>query len=120
MKKKVLNTSGQTCNKFWVWSRYLSDTIANDENVIILNLDISFKDYPDLKNHKNLSFPPYSNTCTKLFGYKNHIKFSDRLLNNKFVKNKISSKILKGIFSIFNTEYILATTGSERSKNKIL
>lgn len=114
MRKIILSTGGQTCNKFWVWSRYFSDALANNEVIYILSPDISIVDYPNLRNASIVKFPLYKKTFVRLFGHKRLI----RLLEALFV-NKVSITVLKFITSLTpNLEYHHVSVGGKRNENK--
>ncbi|MFC6860073.1 alpha-1,2-fucosyltransferase [Zunongwangia atlantica] len=84
MKYKIVNASGQTCNKFWIWTHYIADAIECKHKVIILNPDMTFNDYPGLMNNKYLKFPLFIKYYVNFFGYKNYIRAIDKLITNRF------------------------------------
>lgn len=114
MRKIILSTEGQTCNKFWAWSRYFSDALANNEVIYILSPDITLIDYPNLKNATIVKFPLYSKFFVRLFGHKKYI-----LILKYIFENKISIKTLKNIIPIISDiEYHHVTVAGKRNKNK--
>jgi len=114
MRKIILSTEGQTCNKFWAWSRYFSDALANNEIIYILSPDITINDYPNLRNTSIVKFPLYKAFLVRLFGYKRYI-----LLLKYLFENKISVKALKKIMSVVpNIEYHHVSVAGKRNKNK--
>lgn len=114
MRKIILSTEGQTCNKFWAWSRYFSDALANNDIIYILSPDISMIDYPNLRNSAIVKFPLYKEFFVRLFGYKKYI-----LLLKYLFENRISVKVFKNILPIIpNIEYHHVTVAGKRNKNK--
>lgn len=114
MRRIILSTEGQTCNKFWAWSRYFSDALANNEVIYILSPDITIVDYPNIQNSSIVKFPLYKTFFVRLLGYKKYI----RLLKTLF-ENKISIRAIKGVMTIIpNIEYHHVSVAGKRNKNK--
>ncbi len=114
MRKIILSTEGQTCNKFWAWSRYFSDALANNEIIYILSPDITIEDYPNMKNTSIVKFPLYKAFFVRLFGYKRYV-----LLLRYLFENKISVKVLKIIMTVIpNIEYHHVSVAGKRNENK--
>ncbi|MDD4777196.1 MAG: alpha-1,2-fucosyltransferase [Fermentimonas sp.] len=114
MRKIILSAEGQTCNKFWVWSRYFSDALANSEVIYILSPDISIEDYPNLRNSHIVKFPLYKEFFVRLFGYKKYILFLKKLF-----ENRISVKVFKNILPVIPAiEYHHVTVAGKRNENK--
>lgn len=116
MRKIILSTEGQTCNKFWAWSRYFSDALANNEKIFILSPDITLEDYPNLIKTSFLKYPFYKKGLVKLFGYKRYIKILKALLENKF-----TIRVFKTVIPVItNFEYHHVSVAGKRNKNKEL
>lgn len=114
MKVIVLSTEGQTCNKFWIWSRFFADAMANHQKIYILVPDITIEDYPNLLNSSVVKFPLYKKSLIKFFGRKKYLQ----LLNKIFI-NRISISAFKILFSVIpNVSFTHASIAGKRNENK--
>jgi hypothetical protein len=86
MAIKIIQGTGQTCNKFWLWANLLAEAIEKEERLYILVPDISFIDYPNLQKNVYLKFPVYSQYLANMMGYSNYIKTLSYLLENCITK----------------------------------
>lgn len=80
---KILNFTGQTCNKFWTYSNQIANSIETGEKIVILSPDISIQDYPSLRKSDLIIFPFYNQHITKILGYKRYINLLGFLFLNK-------------------------------------
>lgn len=114
MRKIILSSEGQTCNKFWVWSRYFSDALANNDIIYILSPDISIVDYPNLRNASIVKFPLYKDIFVRLCGHKRYIRLLEVLFTNK-----VSVRVLKFIMALIpNIEFHHVSVAGKRNENK--
>lgn len=109
----VLHAKGQTCNKLFTYSSFISDSFDSNEKIVILSPDITFKDYPSFAKLSFVIFPLYFDSVSRIIGYKRYIKFLRLLGGNKY-SLKLIATILKPFPSI---KVIIAPTGKYKSKN---
>jgi hypothetical protein len=103
MKKNVLIFPyGQTCNNFFIYSKYLSDCIENNVKLIILAPDITIKDYSSFLESKYIYFPFYFKFVSKVIGHKRNIK-----LLNLIFSSKASKIVFFNIFKMFPFWHII-------------
>ena len=111
---KIIHACGQTCNKFWIYTNYLADSIESGEKLIILAPDITTKDYSNLLNSEYIKFPFYYNSLTKIVGYSTYIKF----LNIVFA-NKLIVRVLQVFFNMIpSIHFINAPVGGYLNNKK--
>ncbi|MCY1723260.1 hypothetical protein OU798_23120 [Prolixibacteraceae bacterium Z1-6] len=112
----ILHAEGQTCNRFFTYLNFIADSFETGEKIVILAPDVSFKDYPHLRNLNILKFPFYSDILVKLVGYDTYIKFLQKVLGNTY-----SLRFLLYLFKIFpSVRFIKAATGSYKSKKRFI
>ena len=109
----ILHAAGQTCNKFFTYLKYLGDSFETGERIAVLSPDISLIHYPNLITSKQIQFPFYYKSISKIIGYQNNIKTLHYLFGNKYV-----TKLLNSVFKIIpGMHFIIEPTGSNKSKN---
>ena len=109
----ILHAEGQTGNKFFTYLRYIGDSLETGEKLIVLSPDISIQHYPNFLKSKIIQFPFYYKSVSKALGYKNNINFLYYLFGNKYI-----TKLLKTVFKVIpNIQFVVAPTGSNKSKN---
>lgn len=91
----IIDSPGQTCNRFWSYLDTIGYAIKNNKRVYIISWDPSIKYYDNLRKSQYTSFPLYSKLGIQLFGEKRYLRFI-----NKLATNKISRKI----YHIFNIQ----------------
>ncbi len=92
---KIIQAQGQTCNQFWIYSHYFSESLASGDKIIILAPNVAFKDYPNLTKQNFLKFPLFNKFCIPLFSYNKYV-----LILNKVFANKFSIKFFISLFKI--------------------
>ncbi|QGY43924.1 hypothetical protein GM418_09720 [Maribellus comscasis] len=111
----ILNATGQTCNKMFIYSNYFAESMESGEKIVILSPDITIKDYPNLQNSGIIRFPFYSSRIAKLFGYKNYINGLRNILGNKY-----SLKLFALSFKLVpSVNFINAPIGAFKSSNRL-
>ena len=114
MEIRVVNATGQTCNKFWIFANLIADAYENNFQIWVLAPDMTLRDYPTLINNDIIKFPLYSEHLSKYFDYKKLVNFTDRL-----VSNKISNAILGSIYNFLsNFSYRKLDAGDVKSPFK--
>ena len=109
----ILNAEGQTCNKFFTYINYISDSLETGAKIIILSPDPTTRDYPNLRKSGLLKYPFYYARIEKTIGYKNYIKLLNILFGNKY-----SLKLFSVLFNFIPlVKFINAPTGSYKSDN---
>lgn len=93
----IIDSPGQTCNRFWSYLDTIGYAIKNNKKVYIASWDPSIKYYDNLRKSKYTSFPLYSQFGIQLLGEKKYLR-----LAKKLATNKISRKI----YHILNIEMI--------------
>jgi hypothetical protein len=111
---KFIYSTGQTCNKFWAWSRYFADGLANNEKIFVIIPDITIEDYPNMLNSSILKFPLYSKLFMKLLKYRIVNICTNYIFTNKFIVYFIGVLLRY----VNNSEYIITTTGGINTPNK--
>ena len=112
---KIVYAAGQTCNQFWIYSNFIANSIEKKEKFAIWVPDITFRYFPNLSKSEFITFPLYSETLAKIFGYNRYIHF----LSN-FFANKYSILFLKLFLNtIPNICFINADVEIEKSKFRV-
>lgn len=109
----ILHAKGQTCNRLFTYSNFISDSLESNEKIIIFSPDISLRDYPNFYNLNFIKFPLYFKSIENIIGYKTYVKLLHFLWGNKYIL-KLLATILKPFPLI---KVIVASTGSYKSKN---
>ena len=103
----IFDIPGQTCNRLWSYITCISESLANNEKVVILFFDHTLFHFPHFNNNHNIYFPFRNKSLIKLFGYKRYMKFFYFLFANRFInhlyKTKFCNKIgfTEGVISTF-------------------
>ena len=109
----ILHAEGQTGNKFFTYLRYLGDSFESGEKIIILSPDVSLQHYPNFTGSKLIKLPFYFKSVSRVIGYQKNIQVLYYLLGNKYI-----TKLLSIFFKIIpNVQFIVAPTGSNKSRN---
>lgn len=111
----ILVVKGQTCNKFWTYSNYLTRSFYTGEIIYILAPDVSLCDFDNFKNCAYVRFPFYCEALNSILGYKNNI----RLLRIIF-ENKISLVIMKLLQKYLVNSLVVDGTGSFKDERRAM
>lgn len=110
---KIVYAPGQTCNKFWIHSNYLTQCIENNEKMIVLVPDITLRDYPNLLSSETIKYPLYSKRIEKIIGLKKYLYILNLIFSNIYSVNFFSF-IFKHIKKY---DFINGTLIDKKSKN---
>ena len=109
---KIVYAPGQTCNKFWIYSNYLTQCIENNERMIVLVPDVTLKDYPNLLSSEIIKYPLYFKNIEKLIGLKRYLNILNFIFSNKYTVN-----IFRYTFSfIIKHDFINGTLVDKKSE----
>lgn len=84
----IIDSPGQTCNRFWSYLDTIGYAIKNNKKIYIALWDPSIKYYDHLRKSKYTSFPLYSRLGIQLLGEKRYLR-----IIKKLVTNRVSRKI---------------------------
>lgn len=89
----LVDSPGQTCNRFWSYLDSVAWAIANNKKVVILHWDSSISSFDSLRNDRHVSFPFHSKVIFSVIGEGRWIHILHKLFNNSIANKFYGTRI---------------------------